>query len=209
MSGECARCGSCKIFESQPVDTTAPGKQIGAGEIGDSSGAGQYCVNDLQTKLEKKTRAVGSICCWVRSGIKMTTQTFQIRFHTQTKHETMATVTAEENSQIVEWECKGMGGGKVFQRHRLNFGLGLWLGRGLKIATTLAHRVRHCILVYFVLLKRLMGSRLPGWVALRSALNKSNAQKRTQLVCNLCSMEQQSGSHNDCLLSELQFEWPN
>lgn len=25
--------------------------------------AGQYCVNDLQTKLEKKTQAVGSICC--------------------------------------------------------------------------------------------------------------------------------------------------
>lgn len=51
------------------MDTTAPGKQIeaGRGGIGDWSGAGagagQYCVNDLQTKLEKKTRAVGSICC--------------------------------------------------------------------------------------------------------------------------------------------------
>lgn len=57
----------CSVrFESQPVDRTAPHRarmEAALGFLEEAGnwklGAGQYCVNDLQTKLEKKTRASG------------------------------------------------------------------------------------------------------------------------------------------------------
>jgi len=153
MSGKCARCGSYKILEPQPVDRDVWNRAEGLGVLVEP---GYIAVNDLQTKLEKKTRAVGSICCWVRSGIKMTTQTFQIRFHTQTKHEAMAMATAtpaKKSRVLEEWNARDRDWKPDLDPVELR----------LKMATTLAHRVRHRILVYFVLLKRLMAGQVGGW----------------------------------------------